>query len=147
MAPLIMLIAATLLGRTAGLFGVEALDERPAALRLGLAAMVLLTGLAHFVEPRRASMIAMVPPSLPRPALLATATGVLELLAVPGLLWSPTARWAAAGPAVLLVVMFPGRRLRARREVVFAGRPATPLLPRTLMQLGFLSACLVVVFG
>ena len=40
--------------------------------------MFLLTGIAHFGS-RRAGFVEMVPPRLPRPALLVTVTGVLEL--------------------------------------------------------------------
>jgi uncharacterized membrane protein len=112
------------------------------ALRYGLAAMFLLTGVAHFVG-MRATLIAMVPPWLPAPELLVTATGVLELVGVAGLLLPRTAPWAAAGLTALLVGMFPANVHRA------LSTPELPwddqLVPRTLMQVVFLAATVTVV--
>ncbi|MDN5860354.1 MAG: DoxX family protein [Pseudonocardia sp.] len=112
------------------------------ALRWGIAAMFLLTGVAHFVG-MRAELIAMVPPWAPAPGLLVTVTGVLELLGAVGLLVSRTAHWAAAGLTALLVGMFPANIHLALTA------PDLPwhaeLLPRTLMQLVFLSATVTVV--
>jgi hypothetical protein len=67
MAPLITLIVGGALARLAGLLGVDALDGWRPALRVGLALIFLLTGLAHFGLGRRAGLIAMVPPRLPGP--------------------------------------------------------------------------------
>ena len=67
MAPLIALIVGTALARLAGLAGVAALDGWHPALRVGLALMFMLTGVAHFAGQRRADLIAMVPPA-PAPA-------------------------------------------------------------------------------
>ena len=50
------------------------------ALRFALAAMFLLTASAHWGE-RRPDLIRMVPPIFPRPDLVVTITGVLEILA------------------------------------------------------------------
>lgn len=144
MAPLVALVAGTALARLAGLLGVDALDSLPAALRVGLALMFLLTGLAHFGLGRREGLIAMVPPRLPRPDLLVTVTGVLELAGAVGLLVPATARWAAAGLALLMIAMFPANVSAARRGVTLAGRPATPLVPRTILQVVFVGAAVVV---
>ena len=140
MAPLITLIAGTGLARLAGLLGVDALDGWPAALRVGLALMFVLTGLAHFGLGRRDDLIAMVPPRLPRPDLLVTVTGVLEFAGALGLLIPATARLAAACLALLMLLMFPANVSAARRRVQLAGRPATPLYARTPMQLIFVAA-------
>ncbi|MBO4206915.1 DoxX family protein [Micromonospora echinofusca] len=140
MAPLIALIAGLLMARLAGLAGVDPLDGWQPALRVGLATMFALTATAHFTAGRRADLIAMVPPRLPRPGLLVTVTGVLELVGAVGLLLPATARWAAAGLALLMLAMFPANVSAARRGLTLAGRPVTPLGPRTALQLLFLAA-------
>ncbi|ROT32115.1 DoxX family protein [Micromonospora sp. HM5-17] len=145
MAPLITLLAGSLLARIAGLLGVTALDGWQPALRVGLALMFLLTGYAHFARSHRGDLVAMVPPRLPHPELLVTVTGVLELAGVIGLLVPTTARWTAGGLALLMVAMFPANVSAARRRLTLAGRPVTPLGLRTLIQLGYLTVALLVV--
>jgi uncharacterized membrane protein len=147
MAPLIALVLGFGLARTAGLLGVDALDGTTAALRVGLAVMFVLTGLAHFGAGRRADLIAMVPPGLPRPDLLVTLTGVLELAGAVGLLLPATARWAAAGLALLMVAMFPANVSAARRGLELGGRPVTRIVPRTVLQLLFIGAATAVTLG
>ncbi|MFI7281626.1 DoxX family protein [Micromonospora chersina] len=146
MAPLIALVAGTAAARIAGLLGLAALDGWHPALRVGLALMFLLTGVAHFAS-RRADLIAMVPPSLPRPDLLVTVTGVLELAGALALLAPVTARWAAAGLALLMVAMFPANVSAARRRLTLAGRPVTPLGARTALQIVFVGAAVGVALG
>ncbi|AVT41326.1 DoxX family membrane protein [Plantactinospora sp. BB1] len=144
MAPLIALLAGSLGARLAGLLGVDALDGWQPALRIGLALMFLLTGYAHFAPSHRRDLIAMVPPALPRAALLVTATGVLELAGAVGLLVPASARWTAAGLALLMVAMFPANVHAARHGLTLAGRPATPLGIRTAEQVLFVGAALLV---
>ncbi|MFI2649352.1 DoxX family membrane protein [Micromonospora fulviviridis] len=146
MTPLIALVAGTAAARLAGLLGVAALDGWHPALRIGLALMFALTASAHFLS-RRNDLIAMVPPGLPRPALLVTLTGVLELLGALGLLLPATARPAAAGLALLMLAMFPANVSAARRGLTLAGRPVTPVGIRTALQVVFVAAALAVVFG
>ena len=148
MAPLIALIVVTLIARGAGLVGAGYVDNWPAALAVGLAAMFLLGASAHVTPARRAGVIAIVPPAVPFPALMVTATGVLEVLGAIGLLVSPGwIAWvrpaAAFCLAVLLVAMFPANVYAAahRRH---PDAPHTPLVPRTAIQLVFLAACLTV---
>ncbi|WP_433370615.1 DoxX family protein [Actinoplanes sp. CA-142083] len=147
MAPLIALIAGTALARLVGMAGIDALDGWWPALRVGLALMFVLTGLAHFGLGRRQDLIAMVPPRLPRPDLLVTLTGVLELAGALGLLIPATARLAAAGLALLMILMFPANVSAARRKVQLGGRPATPLAVRTPMQLLFIGAAVAITVG
>jgi uncharacterized membrane protein len=147
MAPLIALVTGFGLAGLAGLLGIDALDGWQPALRVGLALMFVLTGVAHFSAKRRHGLIAMVPSRLPRPDLLVTATGVLELLGAAGLLIAATAPWAAAGLALLMLAMFPANVSAARRRLVLAGRPVTPLGPRTLLQVLFVGAAVAVALG
>ncbi|MGA5306845.1 DoxX family protein [Micromonospora taraxaci] len=147
MAPLVTLLVGSALARVAGLAGISALDGWHPALRVGLALMFTLTAVAHFVGRRRADLIAMVPPGLPRPDLLVTATGVLELIGAIGLLVPATARIAAAGLALLMLAMFPANVSAARRRLTLAGRPVTPLGQRTALQLVFVAAAVAISFG
>lgn len=140
MAPLIALIGGSLVLRLIGFAGVDFLDAWQPALRGGLALMFLLTGFAHFAPGMRRDMIAMVPPQLPRPDLLVTVTGVLEIAGAVGLLIPKTASLAASCLTLLLLAMFPANVSAAKRGIQFSGRPATPLIPRTLMQIVFVAA-------
>ena len=144
MAPLVTLLAGTVLARLLGLLGVDVLDGWPSALRVGLALMFVLTGLAHFGLGRRAGLIAMVPPRLPRPELLVTVTGALELAGAAGLLLPATHRLAAACLALLMLAMFPANVYAARHHVDLAGKPATPLPLRTALQVLYVAAALTV---
>ncbi len=112
MAPLIALLLGSIVARVAGWLGVAYCSGWTAAIAVGLAAMFVLTGIAHFAPPLRRDLIAIVPPRLPAPGLLVTVTGVLELLGAAGLLL-PATRVAAA---VCLLAAdaghVPGQRLR-----------------------------------
>ncbi|GAA4694740.1 DoxX family protein [Phytohabitans rumicis] len=147
MAPLIALIAGFVVARVAGLTGVDAVDGWQPALRVGLALMFVLTGLAHFAGKRRADLVAMVPPRLPRPDLLVAVTGVLELAGAVGLLIPVTAPWAAAGLALLMLAMFPANVSAARRKLTLGGKAVTPLGPRTALQVVFVGAAVAILFG
>ena len=136
MAPLIALVVVTSLLLLAGALGVRRLKPLPVALRGGLAVMFVLTGGAHFIGLRE-ELIAMVPPFLPAPGLLVTATGVLELLGAAALLWSRTAGWSALGLTAMLVAMFPANVHKALSGPVPWD---DQLVPRTLMQVVFLAA-------
>ena len=144
MIPLLVLIGTTALLRLVGALAVDALDGWTPALRGGLAAMLVLTASAHFSGKRR-DLVAMVPPALPRPDLLVTVTGVLELVIAAGLVLEETAAWAAGALALLLVAMFPANVHAARAGVGIGGRPATPLGLRSVMQVVFVAAAVAVV--
>ena len=137
MEPLITLVAVTLVLLALGALGVRRLRPWPVALRGGLAAMFVLTGVAHFVG-MRDELIAMVPTFLPAPELLVTITGLLELAGAVGLLIPRTAALAAGGLALMLIAMFP-----ANVHLALTGtdlEPMSQLLPRTLLQVVFVAA-------
>ncbi|MCT2589343.1 DoxX family protein [Streptomyces sp. N2-109] len=140
MEPLIVLIAGSLAARLAGLAGMDALDGWHPALRAGLALMFLLTASAHFHPKLRPDMIGMVPPALPRPDLLVTATGVLELSGAVGLLIPATAWWAAGGLALLMIAMYPANYSAAKRQVA----QGDPIGMRTVLQLVFIGAAVAI---
>ncbi|MFJ7206037.1 DoxX family protein [Streptomyces sp. NPDC098789] len=142
MAPVIVLVVGWILARLAGLLGLSVLDGWQPALCVALALMFTLTGVAHFTG-RRAEMIAMVPPALPRADLLVTATGLLELAGAGGLLLPVTRPLAAIGLTVMLLAMFPANVHAARSGLTLDGKPVMPLVPRTILQVVFVSACVL----
>ena len=137
MAPLIVLCVVSLLARAAGALGVRRVASWPAAVRVGLAAMFCFTAVAHFA-PMRSDLVAMVPPWVPRPELVVLVTGLLELAGAIGLLVPRTRRAAAIGLILFLVAVFPANVHAAQEGVLLRGEPATPLVPRILLQLLFL---------
>jgi uncharacterized membrane protein len=143
MAPLVVLVSLFIVLAGLGLLGVSFFSGWHTPLRLALAGMFLLTASAHWGK-RRPDLVRMVPPSFPKPDLLVTVTGVLELLGAAGLLAPALAPYAAAGLSLLLLAMFPANIHAARAGLSIAGRPVTPLGPRTAMQVVFLGATIAV---
>jgi len=114
MAVFLSLVLGSLAARVVGWLGVDYVDSWPAAIAVGLALMFTMTGVAHFVTGMRRDMIAIVPPRLPKPALLVTITGVLELLGAIGVLYPPTRVAAAVCLFALMLVMFPANVYASR---------------------------------
>ncbi len=149
MAPLIALLFGTLAARSIGWLGWVGqgyVNTWTAAIAVGLAAMFLLTGFAHFAPALRRDLIAIVPPRLPAPGYLVTITGLLELLGAVGLLVPATRVAAAVCLLVLMLAMFPAN--------VYASRMPDPpesmttRLPlRTAMEVVFLAAAVAVAVG
>ncbi|MER0245740.1 MauE/DoxX family redox-associated membrane protein [Streptomyces sp. HSW2009] len=140
MEPLVALVVGFLGARLAGLLGVDALDGWHPAVRIGLALMFAFTAVAHFHPALRADLIDMVPPPLPRPDLLVTLTGLLEAAGAAALLVPASARWAAAGLALLLVAMFPANVSAARRRTA----QGDPLGRRSALQAGYVAVAALV---
>ena len=149
MAPLITLLLASVAARIVGWSGW--LDRAyanswTAAIAVGLAAMFVLTGVAHFAPPLRRDLIAIVPPRLPAPGLLVTTTGVLELLGAAGLLLPVTRVAAAWCLLALMLAMFPANVCAARMPNPPKSM-TTRLSLRSAMELVFLAAAVVVAVG
>ena len=146
MAVFLTLVLGSVAARAAGVFGVGYVDTWPKAIAVGLAGMFVMTGIAHFVDPLRRDMIAIVPPRLPAPALLVTVTGVLELAGALGLLYPPTRSAAAVCLFLLMLAMFPA-------NVYVARMPNPPksmtsrLGVRTAEEAVYLAAAVVVAIG
>jgi uncharacterized membrane protein len=122
MAPFIALSSLFLILAGLRIAGVHALGGWHTPLRFALAGMFLLTASAHWGK-RRPDLVRMVPPGFPRPDLLVTLTGVLELLGAVGLLLPRLAPLAAGGLSLLLLALFPANvhaarsaRLREHRQ-------------------------------
>ncbi len=94
MAPLIVLVVSAVAFWLAGRAGVVVFQDLSFVFRAALAVMFFLTASAHWGK-RRPDLIRMVPPVFPRPDLLVTLTGVLEILGAIGLLVPSTARAAS----------------------------------------------------
>ena len=143
MAPLITLLTGSILARIVGWAGVDYVDNWIKAIAVGLAAMFVLTGVAHFAPPLRAALIAIVPPQLPAPGPLVTLTGVLELLGAVGLLVPATRVAAAVCLLLLMVAMFPANIYAARMPN--PPKSMTTQLPlRTAEEIVYLAAAVVV---
>ncbi|MDT5080211.1 MAG: hypothetical protein QOJ80_4848 [Mycobacterium sp.] len=143
MAVLLALVLGGTAARVLGWLGVDYVDDWPAAIAVGLAAMFVMTGVAHFAPSMRRDMIAIVPPALPAARLLVTVTGVLELLGAAGLLFPPARGAAAACLSLLMLAMFPAN--------VYAARMPNPpksmtsrLDVRTAEEVVYLAAAMVV---
>jgi uncharacterized membrane protein len=146
MAPLITLLLGTIAARTAGWLGVGHVNSWTPAIAVGLAAMFVLTGFAHFAPPLRADLIAIVPPRLPAPGYLVTITGLLELLGAVGLLVPATRVAAAVCLQVLMLAMFPANVYASRMPD--PPKSMTTQLPlRTAMEVVFLAAAVAVAVG
>ena len=145
MIPFIVLVISTLLLKVFGVAGVDLLNSWTWCLRGGLAVMFLFTASAHWGK-RRGDLVAMVPSAFPRPELIVSATGVLEILGAVGLLIPAIAPVAAACLAILLISLFPANIRAAREGLTIGGRPATALPLRSLLQLVFIAVVLVAGF-
>jgi uncharacterized membrane protein len=138
MAPLIVLVVSALLFGLAGLAGVAAFRDLGFVLRAALGVMFLFTASAHWGK-RRQDLIRMVPPALPRPNLLVTFTGVLEILGAIGLFVPITARAACICVALLLLALFPANIHAARKSLTIGGRRVPSVPVRALIQLVFIA--------
>ena len=146
MAPLIILLAGSVAARIVGWLGVDYVDTWGKAITVGLAAMFVLTGVAHFVPPLRDNLIAIVPPQLPAPGLLVSITGVLEFLGAVGLLVPVTRVAAAVCLLSLMLAMFPANIYAARMPN--PPKSMTTQLPlRTAEEIVYLAAAVVVAIG
>jgi uncharacterized membrane protein len=137
-APLIILVASAAVFWLCGWAGVVVFQNPGFVLRAALAVMFFLTASAHWGK-RRPDLIRMVPPAFPRPDLIVTATGLLEILGAIGLLLPSTARVACICLALFLIVLFPANVYAARQQLTIAGQRVPGLPVRSVIQLVFLA--------
>jgi uncharacterized membrane protein len=139
MAPLFVLIGATLLFRLAGRFGVAALSQWRDAARFGLAVMFLFTGATHFSGMKH-DYAAMVPPPLTGQLWVIYLTGALQIAGAIGLTIPRFQRLAGICLMLLLLALFPANVYAAANGVRFRGAPPTDIWLRALIQLVFIAA-------
>jgi uncharacterized membrane protein len=142
MVPLIVLISSFLLFRGIGFVGVSYFDEWHTSLQVAVAIMFLVTASAHWGK-RREDLIQMIPASFPRPDLLVTVTGILEIIGAVGLVIPQTSLFASLGLAIMLVGMFPANVKAAKEGLMIGGKPTPKLVTRTILQIVFITAVLL----
>jgi uncharacterized membrane protein len=138
LAVLIVLGVALVLARIAGAMGLKPLDSWPAAVRVGLAAMLLFTSAAHFNSLRH-DLARMIPPGVPSPMGLVYFTGLCEIVGAVGLLVPRTRRAAAWALIVFFLAILPANIHAARAGLTLAGNPVTPLVVRIPVQILFIA--------
>ncbi|USG67463.1 DoxX family protein [Brevibacillus ruminantium] len=146
MAPMIALAVSFLFFWITGLLGWSYFAGWQHPLQAGVAVMFLLTASAHWGK-RRPDLTRMVPSVFPRPELMVTITGWLEIAGATGILIPATSRAAAICLTLMLIAMFPANVKAAREKITIGGRPTPPLFVRTILQIVFLTAVLLAGFG
>jgi uncharacterized membrane protein len=141
-APFFVLVGSFLLFRLVGLVGWSYFDSWKTSLQAAVALMFLITASAHWGK-RRLDLIRMVPPVFPKPEWIVTVTGWLEIAGAIGIVIPATSRAASICLAILLLAMFPANIHAARKRMTIAGKPVTPLVLRTVLQIVFLTAVLM----
>lgn len=112
-------------------------DSWRAGAAAGMSAVYVCTGIAHFLEPQRSGLVAIVPEFIPQPGLMVTVSGLVEFALAAGLVIPRTRRIAGAASAVFLILVFPANMVAAA-GVDHPAAPTSPLVPRALLQLVFL---------
>lgn len=93
--------------------------------RASMAVMLIATGISHFTNTDE--LVAIVPDLVPAKRELVYLTGVCELLAVPGLLWSKTAKVTSILLLVFFVLILPANIAGSLKAVDFGGMGYGPL--------------------
>ena len=106
--------------------------------RASMAVMLIVTGISHFTN--TAEMVAMMPDFMPLKRETVYLTGVIELLAVVGLLWDRTARLASILLIVFFVLVLPANIAGSLKSVQYGGMEYGPwyLLFRIPLQIFFI---------
>lgn len=90
-------------------------------LRYLLAAMMVLVGVSHFMNP--APFVRIVPPLLPFPLALVYISGFFEVAGGIGLLIPPLRKYAAWGLIALYIAVFPANIYMAIHQIPFGDAP------------------------
>ncbi|MBP1962705.1 DoxX family protein [Paenibacillus aceris] len=139
MIPFYALLVSYLIFGVLGILGISHFHGWHTPLQGAVAVMLLLAASAHWGK-RRPDLIRMVPQFFPRPDLIVTVTGCLEIAGAIGILFPATSRVASICLMVLLVAMFPANVHAARSKLTIGGKSTPALLVRTVLQLIFLAA-------
>ena len=138
MAPLIILLATFVVLYLADRFALGGRLGLSFVGRASMAVMLIATGIAHFTNTEE--MIAMMPDFVPAKRELVYFTGLCELLAVPGLLWSKTAKLTSVLLLIFFVLILPANIAGSLKQVQFGGMEYGPLylLFRVPLQILFI---------
>ncbi|MFD1953160.1 DoxX family protein [Paenibacillus thailandensis] len=145
MIPFYALVVSFLLFKALGLLGMNHFEGWQTPLQGAVAVMLLLAASAHWGK-RRPDLIRMVPPAFPRPDLIVSVTGLLEIAGAVAILLPATSQAASIGLTVLLVAMFPANVRAAKENMTIGGRPVPKLFIRSVLQLIFIAAILLAGF-
>lgn len=106
--------------------------------RASMAVMLIVTGISHFANTNE--MVAMMPDFMPAKREMVYFTGVIELLAVVGLLWSKTARLASILLIIFFMLVLPANIAGSLKSVQYGGMEYGPwyLLFRIPLQIFFI---------
>ena len=106
--------------------------------RISMAVMLIVTGVSHFTNTQQ--MVDMMPDFMPAKREMIYFTGVCELLAVIGLLWSRTARLASILLIIFFVLVLPANVVGSLKSVQLGGMEYGPLylLFRIPLQIFFI---------
>lgn len=110
-------------------------SQRELAGRVGVAAMLAFTGMAHFLRPEM--FTAMIPPSLPARSAAVYLSGAAELALGLAVLHARSRRLASAALLALLVLLLPVNVWAATQHIPVGGHAWGPLylLVRVPLQL------------
>src|SRR5260370_36731251 len=119
--------------RGLGCAGVSAFTSGPAAVRAGLAVMLLLGASAHFT-PMKEDLIRMTPGWVPRPRAMVFFTGLCEIAGAIGLAIPATRRAAGFALILFFIAVLPANIQAARAGITLRGRLPQPLSLLVPMQ-------------
>jgi uncharacterized membrane protein len=138
MAPLIVLLSVFLLLYLVNRFLLGGRWDVSFIGRAAMAAMLVLTGISHFTNP--GPLVEMMPDFIPAKREMVYFTGVLELLAIPGLLWQRTAKLTSILLIVFFISIVPANIAGSLKSVNFGGMEYGPLylLFRIPLQISFI---------
>ena len=137
MIVLVVLVLGILLGRVAGVAGVARLNSWAAAVRVGLAVMLVFTASAHFTSMRH-DLARMVPDVIPHPMAVIYFTGACEILGAIGLLVPRVRLVSGVALIVFFIAVLPANIHAAGAGVTLRGESPTPLVLRIPMQVLFI---------
>ena len=124
MSPVFIVALLALLFRLLGGLGVFAIDSWLIAVRWATGTTFIIMGAAHFT-PIRHDVERLVPPSVPRPALIVLLLGVWQIAGGAGILTPQVRRAAAMALVLLLILKLPANIRIARKSLSLHGRLAT----------------------
>ena len=138
MAPLIILLVTFGVLYLLDLFALKGRLGLSFVGRASMAVMLIATGVSHFTNTD--DLVAIMPEIVPAKRELVYFTGVCELLAVPGLLWSKTAKLTSVFLLIFFVLILPANIAGSLKQVQFGGMEYGPLylLFRVPLQILFI---------
>ena len=119
MAPLIVLLATFATLYTVNRFLLDGRMSISLIGRISMSAMLLVTGIAHFVSTDL--MVEMMPDVVPLKREMVYFTGVCELAAAAGLLWNKTARLSSIMLIVFFIAVLPANIAGSLKQVNLGG--------------------------